>query len=64
MSRAQWLKGSLQFQAFVIILDFSVMFYSGTEKQCEQSIFLRHIILISKLSTTEICSFVIAYLVK
>jgi hypothetical protein len=64
MSWAQWLKGSLRFQAFVIILDFSVMVYSGTEKQCQQSIFLRHIILISKLSTKEICSFVIAYLVK
>jgi hypothetical protein len=64
MSRAQWLKCSVQFQTFVIILDFSIMVYSGTEKQCQQSIFLRHITLIIKLSTKEICSFIIAYLVK
>jgi hypothetical protein len=64
MSRALWLKCPVQFETFVIILDFSVMVYSGTEKHCQQSIFLRHIIMIIKLSTIEICSFIIAYLVK
>jgi hypothetical protein len=48
----------------VIILHFFIMVYSGTEKQCQQSIFLRHIIPIIKLSTKEICSFIITYLVK
>jgi len=51
-------------QTFMIILHFSVVVHSGTEKQCQQSIFLRHIIVIIKLWTKEICSFIIAYQVK